>query len=442
MSTTLPGPRGRFWNTCQFVARPIELMTRCAATHGGVYCLPTLNGDVVVAGTSEAVRTVFTAPPETFVPFNVEAVADLMGTGSLVLLGGERHRRERKLLMPSFHGDRMRAYARGMAEVAARRFGEAASSPRSVAAEVTQKISLDVILRAVFGVREVERTGRFADAVVAMTEALHPALPFMRFLHHDFGGIGPYARLRRRMDALEGLFREQIARARAEPGEDILSLMVAARYDDGSAMSERDILDELKTLLFAGHETTALSLAWALDLLHRHPSVLFRVREELDGLGAEPEPGRYAALPSLEAVCKEVLRVRPVVTEVPRRLAAPLVVGGYELSPGIGVAPSMLLVHHDPELYPEPYAFRPERFLERKYTPFEYLPFGGGNRRCIGAAFAMFEMQVVLGVALSRYQFQLLDARPPRSVRRSFTMGPSGGVPLSVRARPRQRAAA
>ncbi|WP_437960203.1 cytochrome P450 [Sorangium sp. So ce119] len=437
MSHLPRGPQGRLRTTYQFLTRPLEFLFRCADTYGDVFNMPMYNGDVVIAGSAASVQDVMTAPPETFVPYAVKSIASLLGEHSLLMLSGERHRRERKLLTPPFHGDRMRAYAAIMADTAARRFAEAARAPRAVAQEITQAISLDVIIRAVFGVEEPHRTRAFARAVVAMGDAVTPALAFLPLLQRELGGFGPYARFRRRVEALEALFRDQIERARATPGDDILSLLVSARYDDGSAMSDQAIFDQLRTLLFAGHETTALALAWALDHVHRDPGVLARLRDEIDALGPEPDPERLAALPYLDAVCKEALRLYPIATEVPRLVAQPFRLGEHELQPGTGVAPCILLVHHRPELYPEPSRFRPERFLERKFSPFEYLPFGGGNRRCIGAAFAMFEMKIVLGVALSAWQFRLLDERPPRPARRNVTLGPAGGVPVALRARDR-----
>ncbi|WP_437679164.1 cytochrome P450 [Sorangium sp. So ce131] len=444
MSHLPRGPQGRLLTTYQFIARPYEFLHRCAATYGGVFNVPMYNRDVVMAGSPASVQDVMTAPPETFVAYSTQSIGLLLGSHSLLMLSGERHRRERKLLTPPFHGDRMRAYAAAMAEIAARRFAEAARAPRAVAQEVAQAISLDVILRAVFGVEEPARMRAFARAVVAMGDAVTPAMAFLPFLQREFGGFGPYARFRRRVADLEALMREQIERARAAPGDDILSLLVSARYDDGSAMSEQAIFDELRTLLFAGHETTAIALAWALDHVHRDPGVLARLQGEIDALGPDPDPERLAALPYLDAVCKEALRIYPVATEVPRLVAQPFRLGEHELQPGTGVAPCVLLVHHLPELYPEPSRFRPERFLERKFSPFEYLPFGGGARRCIGAAFALFEMKIVLGTALSAWQVRLLDERAPRPVRRNVTFGPSGGVPLALRARARgaHRAAA
>ena len=434
MPTLPPGPRGRLLSTYRVLTKPYEYLPRWLATYGDPFTIKTLNGNVVMTANPADVRTVFATPPDRFASFATRGLAPFLGERSMLLLDGARHRRERKLLMPPFHGERMRVYAGTMASAAARHLEAASGRPFSML-RTAQDISLEIIVRAVFGVQEQERTERFAAAVLAMTDAIHPALLFMPFLQRELGGFGPYARMRRRLAALDALLQEQIERARAAPGHDILSLMLAARDDSGEPMRDAEIRDELRTLLVAGHETTAITLAWAVDLVHRHPAVLARARDELDALGADAAPEAYASLPYLDAVCKEALRLYPVLTEVGRILLAPLQIGGYELPAGVVVMPSIMLVHRRPDLYPEPEAFRPERFLERKFSPAELLPFGGGHRRCLGAAFATFELKMVLGTMLSRWQFRLRDEIAPVPVRRNVTMTPSGGVPVEARAR-------
>lgn len=437
-----PGPRGRLLSTYRVLAKPFEYIPRWHATYGDLFTINMVNGDVVMVANPEHVRAVYAAPPDLFAPFATRAAEAFLGQGSMLLLEGARHRRERKLLMPPFHGERMRVYARTMADTAARHVAAAATTGTVSMQRIAQDISLEVIVRAVFGVQEQERTERFATAVIAMTAATHPALLFMPFLQRELGGIGPFARARRCIAALDALLQEQIERARVAPGHDILSLMLAARDDSGEAMSDAEIRDELRTLLVAGHETTAITLSWAIDLLHRHPAVLARVLDEIDALGADADPESYASLPYLDAVCKEAMRLYPVVNEVGRMLLAPLQVGEYELPAGVIVMPSILLVHHRPDIYPEPEAFRPERFLDRKPSPFEYMPFGGGHRRCLGAAFASFEMKVVLATTLSRWQFRLCDQVAPVPVRRNVAIAPKGGVPVEIGARQPARAAA
>jgi cytochrome P450 len=195
-------------------------------------------------------------------------------------------------------------------------------------------------------------------------------------------------------------------------------------------MTDTEVKDELRTLLVAGHETTATGLAWALYHLHRAPEALRRLEEELAPLGPEPEPEALARLPWLAAVCDEALRLHPVVHLVARRLRGPFTLRGYALPPGMGVMVSIVSIHADPAVYPEPERFRPERFLERRFSPFEYLPFGGGARRCIGAAFALYEMKVVLGTLLAAHCFALASERPVRPVRRNVTMAPDRDVAL------------
>lgn len=210
-------------------------------------------------------------------------------------------------------------------------------------------------------------------------------------------------------------------------------MMLEARYEDGEPMPDAWIRDELRTLLFAGHETTAIALAWGIDELHRNPGELAALREVVDAL---PESaGAYAAEAALEHAWKETLRIHPAITEALRKLEAPLVLDDREVPAGETVAACMALTHFDPELYPEPRAFRPERFGQRRFGPHEYLPFGGGHRRCLGAAFAAYELQIVLGVLLRGYAFELRSPDPPAPKRRNVTLGPADGVPVRIRPR-------
>jgi len=218
-------------------------------------------------------------------------------------------------------------------------------------------------------------------------------------------------------------------------GEDVLSLMLNARFEDGSAMSDDDVCSQLLTLLIAGHETSATTLAWIFYELHRHPEVLARLRAEIDDLGPAPAPEALVKLPFLRAVVDETLRIHPIISEVFRTVKESFPFQGYEIPAGITVSASILMIHNDPELYPEPACFRPDRFLERRYGPDEHLPFGGGHRRCLGDAFAMNEIAVVLGTLLPRYELALAADRPLRVVRRNLTLAPEAGVPVTLRGR-------
>jgi cytochrome P450 len=266
----------------------------------------------------------------------------------------------------------------------------------------------------------------YERALIDVLEAVHPAFLFIAALRRNFGGRGPWARFVRKHQHIQRLLLEEFASRRrdAQPREDILSLLLTARYEDGSPMSDTDLVEQLLTLLAAGHETTAISLSWALYLLHCHEDVLARVLAELDTLPADAEPEAVAGLPLLEAVCHETLRLRPITPVIGRSLLAPMDFLGYELPAGVAVGASIQLAHGNPDVYPEPARFQPDRFLGRSYSPFEFLPFGGGARRCIGAAFAVYEMKLVLATLLRTYRFSLETRDDPGYAVRSTTVGP------------------
>lgn len=431
--TLPPGPSGRLTNTARFTRAPLAAPTEWYARYGDPFTIRAVNGDVVMTASPDRIRSIFGADPGQFLAFAPHAIAPLTGPGSLLVLDGERHRGERKLLMPPFHGTRMRAYAELMAEIAARRFTDAAARGPFEVQRVAQAVSLDVILRAVLGL-EPAAIDAVAKQIVETVDGVSPLFLFFPFLQRRVFGLSPWARHQARYAALDRLLQARIDTIRAEGGgEDILSLMLEARYEDGSPMSDDHIKDELRTLVIAGHETTALAITWAIDAIHRHPRVQAKLLAELDDAPCEPE--QWSRLPYLDLVAKETLRLYPVLTEVIRTLRAPWTFAGYDLPAGVSVAAGIQLTHYRPDLYPEPLEFRPERFAERKYSPFEYLAFGGGHRRCIGAAFAGFELRVVLGAVLRGLDFSLVEPEPPGFVRRNITLAPKGGVPVHARRR-------
>lgn len=432
-----PGPRSRLLTTLRLARDPTRHLPRWRDRYGDPFTLPLATGRVVVTADPLEIRRIFTADPDTFEVYSPQTLAPILGGGSLLLLTGPRHRRERKLLTPPFHGARMRAYGEAIAAIASEHLRRRAPGERFSALSMTQAITIDVILRTVFGVEEAERLATFRAAIDAATRSAHPGLLFAPVLQRSFLGLGPYDRLCRDQQHLCALLREQAAAVRPRAAErgDILSLMLRARYDDGAPMDDADVVDELRTLLLAGHETTAVALAWALHRLHQHPHALARVRVELDGLGPAPSPEAIAALPFLEAVCHETLRLDPIVLAVVRRLRVPFELAGRPLDPGMSVMASLYLAQRNPAVFPEPERFMPERFLDRTYSPYELFPFGGGTRRCLGASFALFEMKVVLGTLLAAADFRRLPtARPNALVRRNLTMGPADGIPLELTA--------
>jgi cytochrome P450 family 110 len=430
----LPGPRGRLPTTYRLLAKPFDWMPTWQRRYGDPFLLHAINGDVVVTGRADLIKAIFAAPPQSYAPFGVQAIAPVVGKGSLLVLEGEAHRRERKLLMPPFHGPRLRAYAETMREVASRRFEEAKDRPTTMIA-LAQTITLEIIVRAVFGVRQPERIAAFMAAIVETIDRVHPAFVFAPFLQRELAGFGPYARFRRAFEHTDRLLQAQIDERRKAPvGEDILSLLLEARYDDGSAMSDEEIRDELRTVVVAGHETTAMTLAFVVDLLCREPGALSRARDEAEGVIGGPAEA-LARLPFLDAAVKEALRLRPILTESMRTLKTPLTLGDIEVPAGMHVSASIVLAHHDAVRFPNPSRYRPERFIHRTFTPSEYLPFGGGHRRCMGAAFADMELRIVLATLLASYEVELRSASRARPIRRNISMAPEGGVPLVLRPR-------
>lgn len=440
-----PGPNIKLLQTLQYARDSYGYLTRMQRKYGDIFTVPTLNGRLVMSGDPAHVQQIFSADSDTFAIFGGDALQLVVGANSVLMLHGARHRRERKLLVPPFHGARMRAYgetirAAALAAMAGWSLGQPFAMQTS-----TQWISLEVIVRAVFGAQEAAQVEALRAAILEMVEATVPSLLFLPWLRRSWGGLGPFDRYERAMKALEALIFAEIAARRARPDEgreDILSLLLAARDEAGEGMRQDELRDELLTLLFAGHETTAIALAWACYWLHRNPGALERLRAEVDALGDAPDPEVIARLPFLDAVCNETLRLHPIVPDIPRMLARPLEVGGYRLAPPLGVAAVTTLVHRRESLYPEPDQFRPDRFLERRFSPFEFLPFGGGHRRCIGAAFAMYELKIVLATFLRHAHLELAEPDAVKPARRNVVIGPATGVHMRLRERRGQRAAA
>ncbi|MDP3278890.1 MAG: cytochrome P450 [Deltaproteobacteria bacterium] len=427
------GPKDpRFFVTLQYLRDASGFYRKNHQRYGSPFLLQTLRGPLVVVSTPEHARAVFTADPDTLAVWGADALDPIVGPMSLLLVSGERHRRDRKLLTPPLHGARMRGYAEVMRQAAVNASGRWSEGSVVRMLQSAQEISLEVILRTVFGAQDSEVMHEWTRLVTTMMESGTPALMFFKALRVAPFGLGPWAHFAKARAAVDSKIYQEIHRRREEKhyGDDVLSLMMQARYDDGSSFSDAELRDELLTLLLAGHETTAISIAWAMWLLHDNPMTLRRLRAELDGLAPHADAEAIAALPYLDAVCSETLRLHPVVIDVVRGLEKPLTIGNMVVPAGFAVSVSIATIHEDPTLYPDPKGFVPERFLQRKFSPFEFLPFGGGHRRCVGAAFAMYEMKQVLAELIRRHTFELASHTAEVSVRRGITFGPRDGAPL------------
>ncbi|MBX3418549.1 MAG: cytochrome P450 [Pirellulaceae bacterium] len=431
-----PGPSGSWRPTLALIRNPRLALEGWARQYGDPFLLTALNGPVVVTGREDLIRTIHGQDPSIYETFATQTTVPILGSGSMLVLFGDRHRRERRMMTPMFHGDRMKAYGHVMQQTAVNRMAAYLKADVIPAVELMTDISLEVIIRAIFGGNDEQLAAEMFDGSKRLVSRANPLLFFSRRTHFSCLGFSPWDRWLKAKQDMCRLFDRVIDERQqdAPANDDILSMLCAARYEDGEPMSREDIYAELLTFLFAGHETTALSMAWAVDHVHRNPQILNRLREELDDC-ADDAPESFAATPYLKAVIQETLRVNPIVTETLRKLRVPLELGEYRLPPGMAVAPATVLAHYNPEVYPEPNKFNPERFLERSFSPFEYMPFGGGHRRCIGAAFASYEMAIVLGTLFKKYEFELVDQTPPVPKRRSVTMGPSTQVPVRARIR-------
>jgi cytochrome P450 len=441
-----PGPRTpAFWQTYRYLSEPRAYSRTLVARYGGASRFHGLNGDGVMVADPDLAREVFAADPETFETLPV--LGDLFGPYSLLATAGATHRRQRKLLNPRFHGSSIKAFFRTMQRVTEKHldaFKRAAETGAVVVmSELAQALTLDIILETVFGDDAQMDRAEGRDVLLGVTSALSPSFVFMAVLRTSiFSAWRRFVNRRATFDAwVDRIVAER--RTLQQPGADVLGVLLEARYDDGSAMADAEIRDQLWTILAAGHETTAVAMAWGVYWLLREPKVLARLRAEVDALGHDPPPETLARLPYLDAVVCETLRVEPVVTDVSRLCRMPLRLGAWTIPPGKIAMVNVGSILDDPALFPEPERFRPERFLERSFGATQFLPFGGGSKRCLGAAFAEAELAIALAAIASNWELRLASDAPERSKRRNITMGPGNGVCVKVLgARDRRNSAA
>jgi cytochrome P450 len=408
-----PGPGWpRAAQTLAWATRPVSLAKHCRERYGDFFTVRTFGlGDMVFVSDPELIKQVFTGDRDVYHAGEANSTMEpVLGPHSLLILDGDRHLHERKLLLPPFHGEAVRGYAERVRELAAE---EVAGWPLGKAFPVRprmQAITLEVILRVVMGVRDPARLDRLRELLPKLLDFnvldMWSVWLFPKVMDTFLARRHKSMRVRPEIDRL---IAEEIAdhRARPEGRDDVLALLVAARDEDGAPLSDAALRDHLITLLLAGHETTTTGLAWTFERLVRHPDKLERLNGEL----AAGDGDNY-----LDAVINETLRVRPVIDGVWRRLTRATELNGYRLPAGTTVLPSIALVQLS-EGFDDPEQFRPERFLGDGPPPYTFIPFGGGARRCIGAAFAIMEMKVVLREALARVRLQTTDepGEPPRS---------------------------
>ncbi len=434
-----------FVQLMRWIFSPMSFMDECVRRFGDMYTLNLGkdNPNLVFVSNPQALQQILTQ--DTKADFHApgelnDVFKSLLGDNSVICLSGSSHQRQRKLMMPSFHGDRMRTYS----DVINQATTESLDLQRGQIFDirtVTQSITMRVIMQAVFGLERGERAEQLEHLLKELLDRgsspMSVAILYFPFLQQEWGGITPWAvqmRIQREVDAL--LYAEiQSRRHHPDPNRtDILSLLMTAQDEAGESMTDAELRDELMTLLVAGHETTATALAWALYWIHKLPAVKAKLVAELDGLGECPDLNSILKAPYLDAVCNETLRIYPVaMLTFPRVSHKTVNLAGRDIPAQTVVMGSIYSLHHREDLYPQPQEFKPERFLERQFSTFEFLPFGSGARRCIGSALAMFELKLALAKIVSRWELELVDRRDVHPKRRGLVTAPARPIELLVK---------
>jgi len=419
------------WQQWHNFAEPRDMHDWLRNTHGDLAAMHFQGRDHVLVMTPESAREVFTQDPDMYDAFWKESFAGMNGQDSLWVLIGERHRKERLLFAPAVHANHYRAYGDVIRKIARARFDAWQPGKTLKAVDTTMMISLDVIMRLVFGVEEgaVMEEGR--KLVHRLTHTAHPLIVFYPKLQRSWFPLWwPYVNAKKNLYAwMQKLLDGR--RANNMDMDDVMGVLMKATDEKGNPVSDEHICNELLSVLTAGQMTTAVALAWALYELGRHPEVVAKLRAELDAAGPDPDPGLIlTSLPYLDAIARETIRLHPILSECARIPMEPVQIRGRTVQPGQALVVSIVSIHHNPETYPEPDTFRPERFLERKYNIFEFLPFGGGHRRCMGAGLAEYTIRLALAEAITRWDFE--TAGVDKDIRHDLAMGPKYGVPLHI----------
>jgi cytochrome P450 len=436
-----PGPRAPgIVQLLQFTQRPVPWLEECGRKYGDAFTVkfPGL-GDFVLVSSPALIREIFTGDSDVLHAGKANILLEpFVGKHSVLLLDGAPHLRQRRLLSPPMRGERMQAYAALIGEITRAELAKMPVGRPFSMHEHMQSITLEVILRAVFGLEQGAQMQALRVLLVKMLEPPPAIMAFVPVRYLDFP-FSPYRDfVKARLGVIAAL--RDVIRARrvaldagGTAGTDVLSLLMAARDEDGAPMTEDELCDELITMLVAGHETTATALSWAFAVLLEHRDVAARVCDEV--AGKADDPAALAQVEYLDLVVKETLRMRPIIPDVVRKTQRPMTFAGYDLPAGVGLTPVITLAHMREESWPEPRRFDPERFRGAKIDPYAWLPFGGGIRKCLGMAFAMYEMKIVLGMILPRVTMRLARPGSVPIVRRTITLAPKGGTRVVMSAR-------
>jgi cytochrome P450 len=437
-----------FLQLFQWARRPADFLDACTRLYGDIFTVQFPSGKpITFVSHPKALENVFTAHLETFdFKEGNQLLRPLVRDHSLMLMNGRPHQRERKLMMPPFHGERMRLYGRVMCDLTQQMMKSWEVGNVLNIHSCMDEITLNSIFHIIFGLADRESSEQLRQKLHALIEIV--TSPFFALcllfppLQRDLGPWSPWGRFLLLQKRVDQLLYAEIAQRHQRPQPertDILSLLMAARDEEGQPMSDEELRDELMTLLIAGHDTTSTAMMWALYWIHKVPRVRERLLAELDTISDPLDTKAIAQLPYLTATCQETLRLRPgLVVGFLRVTNTPFEMMGYEFPVGSWIWPNIYSAHRRQEVYPDPEQFQPERFLKRQFSPYEYLPFGGGTRLCIGQAFGQFQMKLVLFTILTRYQLALTDSRPIHSIRRGPGLEPSRTIRMSVSAHHRR----
>lgn len=438
-----PGPKTPSWLIMlQFNANPFGYMDTISQRYGGIVTLMFGSTPTVYVSDPIGMKEVFTNTKEIIASGELNRGFALMtGKQGVLQLDGMRHKHRRKLLMPAFHGARMQTYGERICDLTHKVMQQQAIGKTFIGYSTMEDITLRASIEVVMGLPEGKRYNRLKKLLcLAMKQMLSTSLKIaesLPFGERDLGRWSPQGYLLYLRQELFDLIDTEVQERRQQTDispTDILSELILAKDEAGNLLSDEEVRDLLISPLFAAQDASSTALAWALYWIHRFPNVRDRLLSELDGLGENPDPVNIFTLPYLSAVCKEVLRIYPTqLFTFPRLVESKVKIMGYELNPGTIIIGNIYSTHQNENLYPEPQKFQPERFLEKQYSPYEFLPFGGGSRVCIGGTFALFEMKLILATILSHYQLELVSNRPERPKFEGLISYPASGVKMLLR---------
>ena len=441
----IPGPKvPATIQVLNWIFRPMPYMVECAKTYGDLFTLKLQSSlpPLLFVHSPEAMQQILSNDhKELEAPGDLNSIFEyLLGKNSVISLSGKEHQRQRQLIMPPFHGERMRTYAEIIENITIKTINKQPKNQPFNIRNVSQEITLGVMMEAVFGIYEGERPEKLKQLLCEIIEQSSSRLSvtFLYFpqLKEMFGISEIWKQKMKKLEESDQIIYQEIQERREnfDPSRtDILTLLMAARDEEGQPMTDEELRDELMTLLVAGHETTATAISWAFYWIHKLPEVRQKLLVELDSLGENPDSNTIFKLPYLTAICNETLRIYPVgMLTFPRKVKTPISVCGHQLEPGTIIMGSIYLTHQREDIYPQPEKFNPERFLERQFSPYEFLPFGGGARRCIGLAFAQMEMKLILAKVMKTWSMQLINTQEIKPQRRGLVTGPNAPINLVI----------